>query len=313
MSSDTTLEFTLVVETFNYLEGTSLNSVRAALQAALECKQDDQCEVVLVDVTGDPKVARLTEEQFPSVHFLKATGLGYDEAKALAAREALGRFVVYLDCDCLPEPGWFERLTAPLQSGEAAAVAGFPWYGDGYLTKLKWLMDFGFMLPRANRELGCYPSNNSAFVRDLILRIPEPDGPMRCRCYAHSQELARQSFPVRLVADAAVRHEPPPFFRERIRQGYDMIAACWVDPQLPEAQWLRLGVRSAIKYYRRRVALDCQALRYREEIELGAVGAAVAYPLLALARLLDAIGIVGALAFGPPVRRWLDPTSQVHA
>jgi len=136
---------------------------------------------------------------------------------------------------------------------------------------------------------------------------------MRCRCYAHSQELARQSFPVRLVADAAVRHEPPPFFRERIRQGYDMIAACWVDPQLPEAQWLRLGVRSAIKYYRRRVALDCQALRYREEIELGAVGAAVAYPLLALARLLDAIGIVGALAFGPPVRRWLDPTSQVHA
>lgn len=180
MSSDTAPEFTLIVETFNYLEGTSLESVSAALRAALECEHDEICEVVLVDVTGDLKIARLVEEQFPSVRFLKATGLGYDEAKALAAQEAGGRFVVYLDCDCLPEPGWLERLTAPLRSGEAAAVAGFPWYGDGYLTKLKWLMDFGFMLPRANRELGCYPSNNSAFVREFssppewaVVRAPD--------------------------------------------------------------------------------------------------------------------------------------------
>jgi hypothetical protein len=212
----------------------------------------------------------------------------------------------------LPESGWFERLTAPLRSGEAAAVAGFPWYGDGYLTKLQWLMDFGFLLPRLNRDLGCYPSNNSGFVRDLILRIPEPDGPMRCRCYAHSQELARQSVPVRLVADAAVRHEPPPFFRERIRQGYDMVAACWVDPNLPEARWLRYGLLSAALYYGRRVRLDWQALRYRHEINLSAVGATLAYPLIALARFLDVVGIAGALLLGPTARRWLDPTSQAH-
>ena len=306
------LECSVVVETFNYLEGTSLGSVRAALRAATYCAADHQSEVILADVSGDAKILRLVAEEFPSARYLDAVGLGYGEAKARAAEQARGRYVIYLDCDCLPEAGWFEHLVAPLRSGEAAAVAGFPWYGDGYFIKLQWLMDFGFLLPRRDRAIGCYPSNNSGFARDLILRIPEPAGPMRCRCYAHSQALARRATPVRLVADARVMHERPPFFRERIRQGYDMVAACWVDPDLPEARWLRFGAFAAPAYYWRRLRLDRQALLYRREINLGAIAAVAAYPLIALARLLDAVGITGALLLGPAGRRWLDPTAQAH-
>ena len=228
---------TVVVETFNYLEGTSLDSVRTALRAASGLVAPrGGTEVILADVSGEAEISRLVAEEFPNVRYLDAAGLGYDEAKARAAENARGRYVVYLDCDCIPQAGWFERITAPLRSGAAMATAGFAWYGGGFWSKLQWLLDFGFLLPRQDRAMGCYPSNNSAFVRELLLRVPEPDGPMRCRCYAHAQLLARMGAPLMLVADAGVTHERPPFFRERLRQGYDMVAACWVDPGLPEAR-----------------------------------------------------------------------------
>jgi Glycosyl transferase family 2 len=298
-----------LVETFNYLEGISLDSVRRVLAAAMGFKAaDGEIEVLLADVTGDAKIAALLAE-FPGVRYLDAVGLGYDEAKARAAEHARDRYVVYLDCDCMPEAEWFNRITAPLRSGEAAAVAGFPRYMGGFLAQLQWLMDFGFLLPRHDREVGCYPSNNSAFIRDLLLRIPQPDGPMRCCCYAHTQLLARMAVPVRLVASAAVTHERPPFVRERLRQGYDMVAACWVEPGLPEARWLRFGIAAAPLYYARRLRLDRRALRHGGEIALGPMQILAAYPLIALARLLDAIGIIGALAFGPAARRLFDRTS----
>lgn len=306
------LDSTIVVETFNYLEGTSLDSVRAALRAASGLVAPrGGIEVILADVSGEAEISRLVAEEFPHIRYLDAVGLGYDEAKARAAENAHGRYVVYLDCDCIPEPGWFERLTAPLRSGTAMATAGFAWYGGGFWSQLQWLLDFGFLLPRQDRAMGCYPSNNSAFVRELLLRIPEPDGPMRCRCYAHAQLLARMGTPVTLVADAAVTHEPPPFFRERLRQGYDMVASCWVDPALSEARWLRYGIAAAPLLYRHRIELDWRALRkYGDQAAFRRIQRAMAYPLIAISRLLDAAGMIGALALGPAARGLFDRTSR---
>lgn len=306
------LDFTVVVETFNYLEGTSLDSVRAALRAVGGWSPPGGgIEVMLADVSGGAEIRRLLAEEFPNVHYLDAVGFGYDEAKAKAAENARGQIVVYLDCDCIPQAGWFERITAPLRDGTAAATAGFAWYGDGFWSKLQWLLDFGFLLPRRSRALGCYPSNNCAFTREVLLRVPEPDGPMRCRCYAHAQLLERIGSPVMLVADAVVTHERPPFFRERLRQGYDMVAACWVDPELNEARWLRYGNAAAPLFYRRRVRLDWRALRkHGDQAAFGRIERGVAYPLIAVSRLLDAIGIVGALVAGRSARRVFDWTSH---
>jgi len=306
------MEITVVIETFNYLEGTSLGSVRAALGAAGGWSlPGGGIEVMLADVSGSVEIRRLLAEEFPNVRYLDAVGFGYDEAKAKAAENARGQIVVYLDCDCIPQAGWFERITAPLREGTAAATAGFAWYGDGFWTRFQWLLDFGFLLPRRGRALGCYPSNNSAFTREVLLRVPEIDGPMRCRCYAHAQLLARIGSPVMLVAEAVVTHERPPFFRERLRQGYDMVAACWVDPELDEARWLRYGIAAAPLLYRRRVGLDWRALRkHGDQAAFGRIERGAAYPLIAASRLLDAIGIIGALVAGPSARRLFDWSSH---
>jgi hypothetical protein len=84
-----------------------------------------------------------------------------------------------------------------------------------------------------------------------------------------------------------------------------------VDPGLYEARWLRYGIAAAPLFYRRRIQLDWRALRkYGDQAALGRMQRAAAYPLIAISRLLDAIGMIGALAVGPAARRLLDRTSR---
>ncbi len=308
------MDTSIIVETFNVLEGTSLESLRQALRAATGFSiADGDVEVLLADVTQNPHIRLLLDQEFPQVRRVNVEGFGYDAAKRRAAQQARGRYVVYLDCDCLPDPGWFEHITRPLRDGRAVATGGFTRYRGGFFFRLQSLLDFGFLIPRSDRPLGCYASNNSAFLRQVLLELPELKGPMRCTCYPHAQLLARRGQAPRLTAEASVIHEPPLIFRERLRQGYDMVAACWVDPQLPEARWLKFGLLAAPLYYGRRVRLDWSTLlSHRSETGLGALGATAALALIPLFRLVDGVGIIGALAQGPSARRWADPSAALY-
>ena len=309
------MDTSVVVESFNTIEGTSLDSLRRTLRAATSFQlPHGEVEVLLADVTRDPAIRALLEQEFPEVHRVDAAGLGYCAAKLRAARQARGRYVVFLDCDCAPEPGWWDHIAAPLREGTAVATGGFAYYPGGFFTKIQSLFDFGFLIPHRDRPLGCYASNNCGFVREVLLELPEPEGPMRCTCYAHAQLLARRGLAPRLVAEAAVQHEAPPVLRERLRQGYDTVAACWVDPHLPEAKWLRLGPFAAPLYYARRVWQDWMTLRrHRNETRLGRTEAALAVPLIPLLRLVDGVGIVAALVWGTGARRWVDPGPKLGA
>lgn len=309
------VETSLVVETFNYYEGSSLESLRRSLNHASElAAEDGNTEVLLADVTGSPELAQVVAAEFPNVRLIDAAGLGYDETKAVAANRARGKYIVYLDCDCTPDPGWLDAILDPLRAGTAVATGGFTRYGEGFLNKVSGVMDFGFLYPRTDRDLGCYARNTCAFRRDVLLFVPVPDGAMRCRCYAHAQLLVRRGTPVRLVASAAVTHDPPPMVRERLRQGYDMVAACWVNPELPEARWLKFGIAAAPLFYRRRVRLDWRTLRrHYRDAGLTSFESILARPLAAVLRLIDLVGMTAALALGPKARRFVDRTARLQA
>ncbi len=168
-------EFSIVVETFNHTELGDTGRLRGSLGAAVEIAARGG-EVLCADAAGSPALAALLAE-FPGVRRVDAAGLGYDEAKRRAARHASARYILYLDGDCLPEPGWLEALLAPLRSGRADATGGFTRYDSGFLASVLTIMDFGFLLPRRERILECYASNNSGFRRELLLAAPAPDGP----------------------------------------------------------------------------------------------------------------------------------------
>ena len=299
------IDYAIIIESYNLKEGTSHDRFREILQAATDMtKQDGNGEVLIADSYGSPALAELLQKDFPNIRHVIAEGDTYDEAKAKAAEAARGKFVLFLDGDCIPEPGWQHHLLQGLRSGEVGC-GGYTRYEGKFLAALMSIMDFGFFYPKKSRPLKCYASNNSGFRKTLLQECPVPEGDLRCRCYFHAQQLWRRGTPVKFVPEAQVLHELPPVVRERTRQGYDMVASAWADSELPQARWTKWGWLSAPLFYGMSVWLDTKRMfsGYRD-LGLSPVGLVGSLPLFPLFRLLDLGGIMRALTRGPEEEGW---------
>jgi Glycosyl transferase family 2 len=296
-------EIAVLVESFNETEHSSVDRLAGALELAEEAAgRHGGARVILADGGGNPRVAELVERRFPGIQRISSAVQDYDLAKASAAAAADAQIVVFLDGDCRPlRDDWLEQLTAPIRSGAAVGTAGFTSYEGGWLSRVLSVMDFGFLLPRSEHDLGCYASNNAAFAMDALAETPAPEGDMRCRCYAHAQMFARKGTPVRLAPAAEVKHEAVPLVKERLRRGWDLVTAARVDPELREARWLRAGVVAAPLFYVDALRWDVRrTLTGGGEFGLGRLGRILAIPVMAAVRLVDLVGIAAALR-GRPV------------
>lgn len=296
-----------VIETYNLGEGTAQNQFLSALKAATIAARTCGGEVIVVDVCGDPEIAAIIAKSGVSVRVVEAVDLSYDDAKMKAAGEARGDVIVYLDSDCEPEGSWHLELLAALKSHpDKAGVGGFTRYaGKGVIPALMSVMDFGFLFPVRERPIACYAFNNAAFHRRTLIDCPISRGPVRCGCFAHAQELLRRGMPMILAPRARVFHDLPPIFRERTRQGYDTIGACWANSRLPEARWLRLGILSVPLFYSLRVVLDWKRLGVGfRDLGLSLPGLCLALALAPLLRLLDIYGMIRAFAVGEEAPAW---------
>lgn len=300
-------QISLITETFNLEEGQGIEPTRQALFRLCEmARARGDVEVILADPMEPNLLVASLLQDFPQVRHISRPGLGYEGIKNVAAAEAKGIYVVYLDSDCLPtSPDWLDLLLEPLRDGRVRAVTGVTLYrGGSLLHRVMEILDFGYVIADPVDTVGCYASNNCAFVRDLRVELPAPDGAMRCTCYAHAQLLLQRGFPMGRVAKATVQHELPPLFQERWRRGYDLVAACWVNPDLPETRWLRWGVLAAPAFLAANLRLDWRRLAAMRSTNNWGGGRFLAAGLLAcLLRLIDLAGIVRALAFGP-AKNW---------
>jgi hypothetical protein len=301
------LEVSLIIETYNLVEGTDrvcfAKTIQRAAQAAKECNG----ELIITDVSGDPAVTEFVTDAAPGARLIDAVGMSYDEAKMLAAAEACSPILVFLDSDCEPLGNWPHELLDALQSQQGkAGVAGYTRYrGTSVLSAVMSVMDFGFFYPVVRRSMACYAFNNAAFRRSALLDCPIPTGPMRCGCFSHAQSLLRQGKPLMLATNAVAIHDLPPIVRERTRQGHDTIAACWMNPTLPEARWLELGVLSVPVFLAMRVALDWKRLLTgRHNLNLSLFGLVAGLALAPILRLLDAAGMVHAFWAGRNAPAW---------
>ena len=87
---------------------------------------------------------------------------------------------------------------------------------------------------------------------------------------------------------------------ERLRRGWDLVAAARVDPELPEADWLQRGIRAAPQFWYDAVRLDVRRLRSSGgDVGLSGIRRLAAAPLMIGLRLVDLVGIVAALRRRP--------------
>lgn len=260
MSNDP--EISLITECFNLKEGQSFDGLAAAVAALTEIARRSDAEVLVMDGSGDPRVASLLSGDACLRH-VEAPGSNYDELKNLGAEHARGRYVAYLDGDCRPRhEDWLERMLAPIRAGKADATGGLTIYDDPSPAGIAaTVMDFGYAWDSPDGRMGCYSSNNVAFARDVRCAIPVAASDLRCNCYAHTQELWRCGKRVLWVPEALLLHEPPDVASERYRRGWDVIAACWSNPLQVEASQL-FDTPQSLSWQQRRIAhFDVQRIR----------------------------------------------------
>src|SRR5204863_6502926 len=90
------LEVSVVVESYTHGEGSGLDRVTRALRAAAAMVDEHGAgEVLVADSSSDPGLLELLEHEFSHVGRVDAAGLGYDEAKPLAAEAGRGGILAY--------------------------------------------------------------------------------------------------------------------------------------------------------------------------------------------------------------------------
>jgi glycosyl transferase family 2 len=300
-----TPDYTIIVESYTLDEGGDWDRFRKSLGSAASLAREDDAEVLALDVCGLPELRRILEQEFSEVKVIDATDMGYDTGKMKAVQAASGKYVLFLDGDCLPLPGWKDHLLAALRGNQSVAVGGYTRYDGGFLAGVCSVLDFGFMYPCVFRDMGCYAFNNCGFDREVLLAVPAGGRNLRCACYFHAQQFLRRGTPMKLIPEGRVLHEMQPLIRERTRQGFDTIAACWEDPEIPEARFLKLGVLSIPLYYARNLHLDWRrALQARKPLGQSWLQLVLALSLFPIFRLLDIVGMFHAFLGGRKEGGW---------
>jgi Glycosyl transferase family 2 len=166
-----------------------------------------------------------------------------------AAAEATGDWVALLDGDCAPGPAWLAAAASAMDAHpEAAAVSGRTVYPNERLSyRVLAALSRSFLDPGRAGRTRFISNNNAIFRREVLLRHPLPDLPRPMAARLQAEAIARDGSPLYFEPEMQVTHrfEGWPMER-RIRRhiGYRAIRVRQLDPDVPYAWMLRLGVLS---------------------------------------------------------------------
>jgi glycosyltransferase involved in cell wall biosynthesis len=148
---------------------------RAVLQRCVEAlvrQTHPRYEIIIVDDGSTDDTPRFMEQFIAdhpdkTIRYLRnETNLGANPSRNRGIREATGAFVAFEDSDCVAEPDWLKRLTAPFENDRVASVVGL--VKDPAPTNIFELSFKGthrVVGPKANRLVGC----NMCVRRDRLL------------------------------------------------------------------------------------------------------------------------------------------------
>lgn len=179
-------------------------------------------ELIIVYDPGDcpeQSIRTMLKKQWASVQARVKVALlpiadgSYYVMKNVAATTAKGEYVVFIDCDVLPEPHWLENILAPFVDTEIGVSQGATFVQPhSALTKglaLAWL----FPLRRNNGQLSendRIVANNIAFRRSVFLQFPYPDlATWRGQCTAQRRLLKEHGVGVHWSGTARTIHPFP--------------------------------------------------------------------------------------------------------
>jgi hypothetical protein len=247
MSGDTPVVSVLVVSDYGGRRADEWEYLRDTLRALRRQTFDENAEILLVDAT--PAGQHMPPDVLDIVPAMRVIGGAGTTRELLnaAVSAASADLVAVLDGDCTTSRSWLGAAVEAIRMHpEVTAVSGRTTYPDKGLTyRLLATLSRSFLDGGGPGPTRFISSNNAIFRRDVLLAHPLPDfpRPLASRLQNEAIRMVGGSFwfePRMLVTH---RFEGWPMERRlRRRVGYRTIKIRQLNPHVPHAWMLRLGV-----------------------------------------------------------------------
>jgi hypothetical protein len=182
----------------------------------------------------------------PGLKVVRAEGKTSYDFKNAGAQAAGSPFVVLLDADCAPHPGWLRAVMEHRrQHPRAAVISGRTLYkGEGLLPRVLALLDRSYVDCGRPGPTKAISNNNAGFAREVLLKYPLQNevGPFGSR--PHADQI--------MAAGGELRFEPgmvayhgfggwPMEEHDRQHVGFSMTRYRQLNPSARHAWMFRLG------------------------------------------------------------------------
>ena len=193
------------------------------------------CEIIVV---GMDKYGLV--EQFPAVKFIKTPApVGAGEARNIGIREAVSDTLIFIDSDCVAQPGWLDAFYADFADGWQVV-------GGGVSSPTKNFWQLVYNLSMFHEQLWTQPRGEHKYLATLNLALKreviEKVGPlnetlMRGQDIEWTSRMTRSGIHLLFEPAAVVEHHPPRFDFEALRKdnyrsGYYMIDVRYKHPEI---------------------------------------------------------------------------------
>jgi glycosyltransferase involved in cell wall biosynthesis len=165
-------KYSIVIPTYNRPE-----QLRRCLQgiAALETEKE-RIEVIVVDDGSRVPMDKVVDEIRASmnIRLMRQENQGPATARNAGAATASGDYLVFIDDDCVPAPGWLERIGRHLAGAPLAGVGGGATdrVGTLYTTAHQALMDYLYATRNADPKQAHFcATNNLCLPREPFVEL----------------------------------------------------------------------------------------------------------------------------------------------
>jgi hypothetical protein len=165
-----------IIVVVDYKAGASeaWGNLRLTLNGLVAQDYREPVEFLLVEADDGHQVPDDLQRILPGLKVVRADGTTSYDLKNAGAEAAASDFVVLLDADCVPDPGWWRALIEHRrQHPEAAAISGKTLYrAKGLLPRIFALIDRSYVDCGGPGRTQAISNNNCALRRDILLRFP---------------------------------------------------------------------------------------------------------------------------------------------
>lgn len=166
-------------------------------------------EVIVVDSTSNDSVSKVTD-MFENVRHVYSPDLFPGRARNMGVYYARSDYLLFIDADCIPEPGWMMSAISALKAGAKMAggpiIDKFPWHPVASIDNLMQFADFPGQRP--DGSISYFPGCNLALSRKVFIELGGFPDYVRAGEDVIFSSSAYKKWPLglRFIQDMRVRH-----------------------------------------------------------------------------------------------------------